>query len=354
MAKVLLVGDTHVYRHKQIPTRQEDCLACLRWAVDVARKNQIKNIIHLGDIFHDKVKIHTSAYQSVFEIFYQSEDVNWNLLLGNHDMWFMDRRDISSIRPFAAIPNVKVISEPETVVYDNVSVDFVPYCKDPVDKLASFKNKSRVLMGHLAIDSALLNIVKKTRSEVEIESDLDMIAVTTKFFNGWERVFLGHYHGAQIIDGFVEYVGSNLQLTWNEVCQEKHLIILDLETLNCEYVVNDFSPKHLLLSPEEAKATDLNGHFVCVEIESIDKADVIALKAEILSRYNNKNGPIELDFIEKNKIKVEESASPEQQNKFNLAVGDTLKRFVEATGTVGIEDNELLLEIGRGIVSGEL
>ncbi len=353
MPKVLLVGDTHVYRHKQITSRQEDCLKCLTWAVDTARKNKIKNVIHLGDVFHDKIRIHTLLYQQVFQILQDAQDLKFTLLLGNHDMWFMDRRDVSSIMPFGALPNVEVVSSPKTMSYDGYMVDFVPYSIDPVSKIAQFKNKSRVMMGHLAVDNALLNIVKKTRSEVEIESDADMIAVTTNFFKGWERVFLGHYHGAQVIDGFVEYVGSNLQLTWNEVNQEKHLVVLDLETLDRQYVINDFSPRHLIVSPQEALDSDLSKNFVRVEVESIDKSDIISLKAEILSRYQDRPGPLEIDFIEKNKKNLEETASPEQQNKFKIATGDTIKRFVEATGAGELE-KDLLEEIGQNIVAGEL
>ena len=354
MSKVLLVGDTHVYRHKQIPSRQEDCLNCLHWAVDVARKNQIKNLIHLGDVFHDKIRIYTLLYQQVYQILRNSSDINFTLLLGNHDMWYMDnnRGDVSSIEPFGSLPNVKVVSRAETLNYDGIPVDFIPYSHDPVAEISKFKNKSQVMMGHLAVDNAVLNVVKKTRSEVEIESDADMIPVTTGFFKGWERVFLGHYHGAQVIDGFVEYVGSNLQLTWNEAHQQKHIIALDLKTLSCEYVINDFSPKHLILSPEEAKEIDLSNNFVRIEVEAIDKSDVIALKSEILSKYQDRPAPIELNFIEKKKA-VEESVSPEEQKKFKMVTGDHIIRFIEAVGTAGL-DKELITEIGQNIVSGEL
>lgn len=355
MPKVLLVGDTHVYRHKQITTRQEDCLKCLRWAVDVARKNGIKYFIHLGDIFHDKIRIYTLLYQQVYQIFRDATDIQFILLVGNHDMWYMDgnRGDVSSIRPFGALPNVRVVSSPEAVDFDGVPVDFVPYSHDPVSQIAHFKNKSRVMLGHLAVDNAVLNLVKNTRSEVEIESDADMIPVTTGFFKGWERVFLGHYHGAQIIDGFVEYVGSNLQLTWNETGQQKHIIILDLDTLEKEYVINDFSPRHLTVSVQEAKEIDLSNNFVRIEIDSIDKSDVIALKADIVSNYQDRASPLEIDFIERKKT-AEETATPQQQNKFNIATGDTIKRFMEATGTAGLEDVNLLAEIGQNIVAGEL
>ena len=49
----------------------------------------------------------------------------------------------------------------------------------------------------------------------------------------------------------VEYIGSPLQLSFGEAFQEKHLIIFDQDKKECEYILNDFSPKHLIIKSED-------------------------------------------------------------------------------------------------------
>src|ERR1700677_1359463 len=155
MSKVLLFSDIHIHPHKNSPDRLEDCLNALKWVFDVAHSRDIENIIFAGDLFQDRHKIQVYSYNKTFEILESNKDIKLYLLLGNHDLWFHDKTDVSSIYPLRALPNITIISQPCKMEVANLLIDFIPFTFDPIEVIP--KDKARVMIGHLAIDGSLLN-----------------------------------------------------------------------------------------------------------------------------------------------------------------------------------------------------
>ena len=82
----------------------------------------------------------------------------------------------------------------------------------------------------------------------------------------------------QKLSDAVEYIGSPLELDFSEAFQQKHIIVLDTKTLDTEYVINDFSPKHLIIKESELDQYDLTGNFVKVIVDDITSTDIIDMK----------------------------------------------------------------------------
>lgn len=337
---ILLASDTHIFAHKNSLQRLQDCLDVLTWIFETCRNRSIKHFVFLGDLLHDRQKIQTLAYCKTFQIFQQYQDINVVLLLGNHDLWYYEKTDVNSILPFGALPNVQIISEPCTVKVADLSIDFLPFTHNPIQALKAFPAKARILCGHVAVDDAQLNKVYNTKSEVSVEIEKDMVPVGSSVFDGWERVFLGHYHGAQLL-GHVEYIGSPLQLNFNEAFQTKHIVVLDTETLVTEYIENVFSPKHLILSPENIHEHDLTNAFVQVQVPDVNSLAIVDLRKEILDTKNVQH----LEFRER---KTKEHKPEALQTKFDLANGDVLERYVATVGH-GHLDYKTLLDMGKEI-----
>jgi len=302
MSKILLFGDLHLHPHKRSSERLQDCLDCLEWIFQTATDREIKTIIFLGDLFHDRQKIDVLTYQKTFEIFEKHlSDVPFNLylLLVNHDLWHFNKWDVSSVNPLRAINGVEVIDRPSTLLvgpnHDRHPISFLPYTKDPIqtikdveksrDELLStdhqYEKSKRIICSHIAIDGAEWNTKFQTFSEVMIEHDGDMVKVNSDIFNNWDKAFLGHYHAAQRLDSVVEYVGSPLQLSFGEVDQKKCILIYDLKSGEKEYVENTFSPKHFILTESQLNSHDLNGQFVRVTVEDISSSTVVDIQKNL-------------------------------------------------------------------------
>ena len=321
-------------------SRLQNCLDALWWVFNTARELNIKDVVFAGDLFQDRNKINVLTYHQTFKVFKQFPDLNIWLLLGNHDLWYSEKTDISSVIPFGAISYVNVIDKPCTLEVAGINIDFLPFTHNPISVLEeNFQNKSKILVGHIAVDGALLNFNHRTKSEVSIEYENDMVLVGKEIFDGYKKVFLGHYHGAQKLNDTVEYIGSTLQLTFNEAYQDKHIIVLDTETLQTEYIKNEFSPKHFILKPDEIDQYELRDNFVNVCIDDISQVDVAELRSKLEDKMDGGWHLISDNKMNKDNVLIQ---------KFDLSEGDLLDRYVNAVECNDL-DKQLLLKIGKEI-----
>jgi DNA repair exonuclease SbcCD nuclease subunit len=346
MSRVLLFSDIHIFPHKRKNERLEDCLKVLKWVFKVAEEEEIQNILFGGDFFHDRQKIEIYTYQKTFEILQENlKDSNFNLflLLGNHDIWFNDNTNVSSVFPLSALPGVKVISKPERLKIENSYWDFIPFTHNPLASLEELKKKegkSEYALGHLAIDGALLH--HNQYADVCVEHDGDMVPINSSLFNHYKHTFLGHYHAEQRVSKKVEYIGSPLQLSFGEAFQKKHIIIFDCAENEKTYIENEFSPKHLVIDAKDCENYQLEGNFVQIKVEDISGTDLISFKKDISQK--NKFGSLE---IKQQKKIIEEHTIKDA--KAILSKGDEmLKKYVKEVGANDL-DEDILVKIGQKI-----
>lgn len=339
--KVLLASDLHVHQHKNSASRLDDCIKCFEWIFSVARENGIKTIVFGGDLFQDRQKIQVISYQRAFEVLEANQDIDFWLLLGNHDLWFYDRWDVSSVYPLRALKNVHIIGKPSCVNIEGTDFDFLPYTHNPKESIEEhFKKKSEILIAHIAIDGAMLNTFHETIAEVSVECESDMVKMSKDMLMDWKKVFLGHYHAAQQLNECVEYIGSPLELNFGEAFQEKHVIILDLDTFEKEYVINNFSPKHLIIEENEIGNYSLENNFVHVICKDVNSSKTIELK--------NNLADMNLGSLE---MKPKYHSGPlkiTDQAKCDFQSGKIIEQFVESSKTR--LNHSKLIDIGNKIM----
>lgn len=346
MSNVLLFSDIHIFPHKRKTERLEDCLKTLDWVFDVAQKEKIKNILFGGDFFHDRQKIEIYTYQKTFEVLQKrltESDLNLFLLLGNHDIWFNDNTNVSSVLPLSALPGIQVIKEPKRIKIEGHYWDFIPFTHNPLNSLEKLKKedgKQEYALGHLAIDGAILH--HNQYSDVSIEHDGEIVPINSSIFEGYEYTFLGHYHAEQKVSKKVEYIGSPLQLSFGEAFQEKHIILFDGDKKEKKYIKNEFSPKHLVIDAKDCDNYNLNGNFVQIRVDDLGSTDLISIKKDILQKNN-------LCSLEIKQQKKDIEKHVIQNAKAILLKGDEmLEKYVDEVGSNNLEKDELI-KIGKKI-----
>lgn len=254
--KILIRADSHNHPHARSAKRMEECLIAYDWSYKVAREREIKVVADLGDVFHDRTHVdaytHSRVYQSSRQA--KNDGIKTHFLLGNHDMYFRFDRKASSILAFEALGSV--INEPCTIDISGYPCDFFPYVEDaPGPELAAAfprGERSRILFFHAAIEGAIMNSASGKVREIEmgecgdLHEDEIKECISPKFLDGWELALGGHYHMCQVVSEEpckVMYAGSPIQHSFGEAGEEKGVWILDLETLEMERVINDFSPR---------------------------------------------------------------------------------------------------------------
>ncbi len=339
MAKALVYSDLHVHSHKGRTDRLHDCLEVLRWTFEEAEKNECKHILFLGDLFHERSKIDVLNYLRTFEVFmeYMLNKPLYDiyLLIGNHDMYHYERWDVNAVKPLSAIPGVNIVDAPQTLWLSGTPVDFLPHTENPVRELEALKKNRvkgeknaiplRLLLGHMAVHGAELNILYGTKADVIVEYDNRMVVVEPSIFDPWDMTLLGHYHGAQKLSEKAEYIGSPLQLSFGEAFQTKHIMVLDLETLEKKYIDNDFSPIHLIVTPQdiEHQNYDLKNNFVRVVANGPSTTQILKLRKEI-----GEQGCASLDFTVKERQKEEDQTVIEDAKAILLKEDEMLETYI--------------------------
>lgn len=358
--KILIFSDIHIHPHKKSSERLDHCLQVLDWVFEVAETRNIRNIVFLGDLFHDRQRIDVLTYQKTFEVMERrlsERDLDLRLLLGNHDLWHNDRLDVSSVNPLRSIKGITVVDKPCVQEISDGSEDvyfaFLPYTHDPIDdihnlekewKATARKEDKKILGAHLSVDGALWNTRFNTAAEVAVEHDGDMVRVGPEIFKRWDRVFLGHYHAAQKLDDSVEYVGSPLQLSFGEAFQDKNIIVYDTHEDSCEYIKNEFSPLHFIISEDEIDKYPLEGNFVRVEVEDISSKAMSDMRQTLVENFK-------VSTLEIKQSRKREEHEISDAKSILQKEDEMLQRYIDQAAPDGL-DKQTLLNIGMQICKG--
>lgn len=230
--KYAIIGDLHLGLKSNSEIFYKISIDYVKWLKSILLNKQIYNIIFLGDIFHNREEISVQTIQVMTDFFNLLKEFNIKILVGNHDLFYKDRTDVSSISPLNEWNNIEVIKNVKLFEIENRKLLFIPWGFNINDLI-----KADVYFGHFE-----LNYFYQTLQKI-CENGLD-----PEIFNSKTNlVFSGHFHIHQIRDiknTKIIYVGSCFQNNWGEMGTEKGFYILNLNDLNYEFIKNTISPIH--------------------------------------------------------------------------------------------------------------
>jgi len=151
-----------------------------------AHEKNIKKCFFLGDWHHHRATINVNTLNYTVDALQLLND-NFDevqMIMGNHDLYYRENRDINSL-PFAKnYPNINVINDD---IYEEDGVAFVPWLVD--DEWKRLKElKSKFIFGHFELPDFYLNAMIKMPDHGGLKaSDLGKA----------EKVFSGHFHKRQ-------------------------------------------------------------------------------------------------------------------------------------------------------------
>jgi DNA repair exonuclease SbcCD nuclease subunit len=346
MKLVALTADNHIHPHGDSLFRLQTCLDCFEWICQESIKKGVKNIIHAGDLFHDRHKINVYAYNQLYNLIKKyNNDLNFYFLLGNHDIYYKESKIISSLNPLQEITNVKIINDPSTLNINGYNIDFIPYSEDIVNLLNSFEKKSDVLISHLSIVGAKTNYIY----DIEYFDSFNNkdIQRSNDILNSYKKVFLGHFHIKQFIEPNIQYLGSPLHLSYGDAMTDRGFFILNTENLNVDFIENKISPRYYILPyNEDFSKYDLNNSYLKILIPQSCKSNWIEIKDSITNNYNVLSIDIEpiQDNISSETELIINSVDDFKNDKENL-----IKDYVNTFDNLNL-NKEKLIKIGMEIV----
>lgn len=193
--KAIVITDLHIGLKSNSAIHNEDCLKFIRWAVELGKKNHCDTVIMMGDWHNNRSSLNILSLNyslQCLELLNQSFTQVF-LIPGNHDLYYRDKRDISSVAWAKNLSNITIVND----FIETGDVIFAPWlvgndhCRIP-------KMSARYMFGHFELPRFLMNARVAMPDHGEIHDD---------DFRGIQQVFSGHFHMRQTRKN-ITYIGN--------------------------------------------------------------------------------------------------------------------------------------------------
>jgi|TARA_B100001094_G_scaffold328180_1_gene388026 hypothetical protein len=243
--KAACFTDIHFGMKSGSRTHNMDCEEFLKWFCKEAKAAGAETCIFLGDWHHNRATTDVSTMNytvSNLERLNETFEKTY-FMVGNHDLFYKDKREINSIEFMRLFPNIIPITEQLT----EGDVTLLPWLVG--EEWKAVKNiKSRYVFGHFELPYFKMNAMVEMPDHGELQPD---------HFTNQEYVFSGHFHKRQT-KGNVTYMGNafphNYADAWDD---ERGMMFLEwggvpeYKTWPAQPVFRTFKLSQLLEKPED-------------------------------------------------------------------------------------------------------
>ena len=193
--KVACFTDIHFGMKANSRIHNDDCEAFIYWFIEQAKAQGCETCIFLGDWHHHRSSTNVSTMNytvSNMERLGQAFE-NTYVIMGNHDLFYRDKREINSMEFVRNIPNVHLVNE----WIETEDVAIIPWIvQDEWKRIPHMKQ--RYIFGHFELPYFQMNAM------VEMP---DVGGIKAEHFVNQEYMFTGHFHKRQVRNNVV-YMGN--------------------------------------------------------------------------------------------------------------------------------------------------
>lgn len=239
----LLIADPHLGLYSDSEMWHKITFRMYESAIDTCKRESIEKIIILGDFFDERKYLNIKTLDVALKIGKLLKDYQVFLIIGNHDVFYKDRLDPSSLELFGEFDNMTIVSEP----YELDNLLLVPW-QSPLPKRM---DKYDAILGHFAINTFYTN-------DSYMYNSAD--APNPDDFKNAKLVLSGHFHNPTR-KGNIIYLGSPYQQRFGDSDTQRGYYIL--EDNHLELVEFRDAPKFVkIYSNERLERKRIEGNFV--------------------------------------------------------------------------------------------
>ena len=255
------------------------------------QKNNIKTLIHLGDVVDRRKFINHNTAHNFKKVFWNRLDelgVDTHIIIGNHDTYYKNTNEVNAMQNLDISKDAKVYTHATTVDFDGLPILFIPWiCDDnEAETIRTIENtQSTIAMGHLEIKGFEMH-----------NGHMNEHGTEKSVFKRFEKVMSGHFH-KKSDDGHIYYLGTQYEMTWSDYNCPKGFHIFDTQTRELTRVPNpitmfekivyndtkqsysnidisQYKDKHIKVIVEEKTDTNMFGQFIDRLHNEIDTHEV--------------------------------------------------------------------------------
>jgi len=231
--KAAVFTDIHLGMKGNSRVHNQDCEDYIDWYIATAKANNCETGIFCGDWHHNRNSLNLTTMDTTIRLLEKLGESfeNFYMFAGNHDLYYKDKRDVSSTEFARHIPGITVVEDMQVIE----DVALVPWLVGDewrrIEKL-----QAKYLFGHFELPSFYMNAMVQMPDHGELKSE---------HFKNQEYVFSGHFHKRQR-QGKIHYIGNafphNYADAWDD---DRGMMILDRENnAEPEYINWPECPKY--------------------------------------------------------------------------------------------------------------
>lgn len=217
--KIVLFTDIHLGLRNNERRHNEECLEFIKWTIAEGLEFGAKTSIFAGDWHNQRNSIQSSTLSysnQAFELLNNAFEKHY-AIVGNHDLFYKDKRDIHSIEFARNLKNIHIIND-ITVIGDMVLSPWL--VSDEYKKISSFHQP--YIIGHFELPFFLMNAQVAMPDTGHISRD--------DFKGRNQTVFSGHFHKRQIQKNIhgndIIYAGNCFPHNFSDVNDDERGIVL--------------------------------------------------------------------------------------------------------------------------------
>ena len=295
--KAACFTDIHFGMKSGSRTHNMDCEEFVKWFCKEAKAGGAETCIFLGDWHHNRATTDVSTMNytvSNLERLNETFEKTY-FMVGNHDLFYKDKREINSVEFMRLFPNIVPITE----LFTEGDVTLLPWLVG--EEWKGVKDiKSRYVFGHFELPYFKMNAMVEMPDHGELQPD---------HFVNQEYVFSGHFHKRQT-KGNVTYIGNafphNYADAWDD---ERGMMFLDwggkpeYKTWPDQPVFRTFKLSQLLEKPEDHLKENMHAR-VTIDVQiTFEEANFI--KEQFIPQFKLR----ELMLIPE-KVEIESNVDP--------------------------------------------
>jgi len=196
--KYIIVTDTHLGYKSASDDYHNIAIKLFDKVIAFAKEQEITAFIHGGDFFDSRKSVFVKSIPIANYIMDKLSDTfeNIYLLVGNHDTYYKNKIDPTSLDIFKEYDNVSIIKD--SVKIGNIHLQ--PWLVDDFEPM-----DTKYCIGHFEINSIPINKVG-----TEYNKGLPL-----SLFKNYEKVMSGHFHTKSVTKNII-YLGSPYHMTFND------------------------------------------------------------------------------------------------------------------------------------------
>lgn len=239
MTKICLISDTHF----GVRNDQSAFLQHMHWFFQHVffpklEKERIRTIVHLGDLVDRRkyINYHTlNRMKSMFLDPIKEKAFDMHIITGNHDHYWRNTSSINSLDELLADYQsvMTIYRDPDWVKIGPRTCLMLPWItnenRETSMSMVNSLGQHMLTFGHLELAGFVMN-----PGSVAEHGD------PSEPFKKASATYSGHYHAKSSQDS-IHYLGAPFQFTWGDYGDPRGFHILDLNTLELEFIENPYS-----------------------------------------------------------------------------------------------------------------